>query len=499
MIKLANHPVLQMHIIQKIFQVYEEEKIMYCNFKSTQYLRDSFKGFADFDILVDHRAKTQSDGILTRFNCKKFDPIWIGKYPGVENWLAFDYETGEIYHVHLHYQIVTGKEYVNDYVMPWADLVLQSAIKDPEFKIYIANPNMEVLLLIIRILLKRKIINKQVKFNYFKARLTEGELKFFSEKMFSLDAAFNVQNFILNNGNIKSKDFKKLSGIIHRELKYSRRMKGFKALLLSLLFKYGLFQNKILRKVGTYNITKKVTSSGGKVIAFIGVDGSGKSTISKEINRWLSNAKVECKRVYLGSGDGPINLFASTVYALRLKIKKKTSSQKVIGSAKNESNISFFNNPIAVIKKYVQALAAYSLAIEKRKKIEKIHCYRLNGGFSVLDRYPQLQQSGINDGLKISGYNRNLNSKFIKSLEIREERLMQIVKTIHPDIVFRLNISAQVSMARKQEQSDFSYYSYKAEAIRQIQFNNSKLFEIDAEQKLEDVILSVKRIVWSSI
>lgn len=489
----------KMHIIKKIFKVYEEENIMYCSFKSNQYLNESFKGLSDFDILVDYRAKTHSDAILTRFNCKKFEPAWIGRYPGVENWLAFDNETGDIYHIHLHYQIIIGKELVNEYVLPWNDLVLQTAIKDLELELFIANPNLEILFLLTRITLKRKIEDTQVKFDYLKERVTESELKFFAEKVFPLNVAHYLQKFIFNNGTVKSKEFIKLSTIIRSELKYTRRMNVLKALILYLIFKCGSYQNKILNSIGAYNITKKVTASGGKIIAFIGVDGSGKSTISQEINSWLARGKVECKKIYMGSGDGAKNIFATIVSSLHSKIKRKTKSKNPIRSSKNDSKITFFNNPRGALKRYVQALVAFSIAKDKRKKLEKMHRYRLNGGFSVLDRYPQLQQSGINDGLKIKKFNRDFNSKFLKKMEAREEELMQIVNDIYPDLVFRLNISIEVCMARKSEHTDIDYFKHKTEAIKQIQFPNSKLFELNAEQSLDDVLLTVKRTIWNNI
>src|SRR5439155_17069655 len=52
---------------------------------------------------------------------------------------------------------------------------------------------------------------------------------------------------------------------------------------------------------------KRTLPHGGLIVAFLGVDGSGKSTATKEITRWLSR-KVDVVSIYFGSGDGPASL-----------------------------------------------------------------------------------------------------------------------------------------------------------------------------------------------
>src|SRR5690606_11391307 len=43
---------------------------------------------------------------------------------------------------------------------------------------------------------------------------------------------------------------------------------------------------------------------GGVIIAVLGADGSGKSTVTAELARWLG-AQLDTTRIYFGSGQGP--------------------------------------------------------------------------------------------------------------------------------------------------------------------------------------------------
>lgn len=507
-----------MHIINKIFDSFEEKGVRYCHFKSNQHLDESFDGIADFDILVDYKKSSICEKLLLENDCKRFEPEYIGSYPGVTNWIAFDPGTGKIFHLHLHYQLASGKSLVKEYVLPWRELIMETAFKSDEFKIFISNPNVEILLLVSRIIIKSGV-KKNIKatfnsfklsddmdreYKYLKNLINEKELKCLAEEMFTSSNAQLIVNIIMENSTINSSNFVKLRRIIRKELRNFKRINGFSAIVNSKILRIKDLKNKFFsRKLGQYYITKKVTPSGGKIIAFIGVDGCGKSTLSSEITSWL-NYKIEVKRFYMGEGDGQVTIFAAAikkVYSIVSKRGKKVNGNKIKGvNINNKKQISLTSNPKTFIKKYVHSLLIYSVVKNNKKKILKMHKYRLNGGFSILDRYPQLQHEGMNDGLKLGKYSAELKSNKIKKLAKKERKLMEITKIIYPDIVFRLNIRPEFSMARKpEEQTDYEAIKYKADACKTLLFPNSKLIEINAEEELKDVILTVKKKIWSEI
>jgi len=505
-----------MHIIKSICHKFEERNIKYCHFKSNQHLDESFNGDTDFDILIDHNKKTEVDIVLSQFDCKRFTPVGIGIYPGVEDWYAFDPVTGKMFHIHLHYQLATGKQYVKEYILPWNEIVLNNAVKDEKYNIYISHPNVEIILLITRMIVKSKLRDSikakiglynthsslQTEYEYLKNKIDIEDLNNYLSSMYSPKEAILLLE-IINNNIITSQNFKKLSKIVRKSFRDDKRMGSLKAFSLANFYKLFRIYRRIERKLGKFNMFRKATVSGGKIICFIGVDGSGKSTLTTEINRWLRKGKVENTKVYMGSGDGKKSLFPKIIGTMRKKQqKRKNMKTQSLGDNKpKKENISilFTKDPLKYIKNYIKALEMYSIAKSNRKKIIKMHAYRLNGGVSIVDRYPQLEQVGINDGLKLKEYADKLNSKILRRLAIREKNILQIVNDIYPDFVFRLNISAEVSLQRKpDENTDYDYFNKKAQLVKALKYSNSVLYDIDAEKDYDKVLLEIKKIIWNN-
>src|SRR5699024_388105 len=295
----------------------------------------------------------------------------------------------------------------------------------------------------------------QTEYEYLKNKIDIEDLNNYLSSMYSPKEAILLLE-IINNNIITSQNFKKLSKIVRKSFRDDKRMGSLKAFSLANFYKLFRIYRRIERKLGKFNMFRKATVSGGKIICFIGVDGSGKSTLTTEINRWLRKGKVENTKVYMGSGDGKKSLFPKIIGTMRKKQqKRKNMKTQSLGDNKpKKENISilFTKDPLKYIKNYIKALEMYSIAKSNRKKIIKMHAYRLNGGVSIVDRYPQLEQVGINDGLKLKEYADKLNSKILRRLAIREKNILQIVNDIYPDFVFRLNISAEVSLQRKPDE-----------------------------------------------
>ena len=500
-----------MNIIRKIFGTFEDTGIRYCHFKSNQHLDISFKGKSDFDILIDYRKKSESDRILLDYNCKKFEAFYFKQYPNVENWLAFDPETGCIYHLHIHFQIITGKSFVKDYMLPWGEQILNTALNHPTYGIKISDPNWEIITLLSRIVVKSNIneiiksylglysMNKNTRdeYGYLVERcnreiIVSNARLYFSEKTAYFMASLSERD------TINSTEFRKLSHKVRKELALYRRLSPLEASFLSMRMHAKSFFNRVKRKSGSKTTTKKITTSGGRIIAFVGVDGSGKSTLSEETAKWLKS-KIEAKRVYMGAGVGTRRLMAKIISKKENRISNSKTPSAISISQNSDKKLRFIDAPVTYLKKYFRALAAYKVEKINCKTIRQLLKYRINGGYAILDRFPQLQHEGANDGLKVVRYNEMLKSSYISKLTLKEAQMMNIFQTVQPDILFKLNISAQTSMKRKPEQKNIQFFQNKIDILNWIEFPKSIVINIDGECLLEEVLLEVKRQIWNQI
>ena len=77
-----------------------------------------------------------------------------------------------------------------------------------------------------------------------------------------------------------------------------------------------------------------------------------------------------------------------------------------------------------------------------------------------------------------------------------EAEKLSIVKTVKPDIIFRLNITAEESMRRKDDQTDITVVQGKIDDLRSITFQGARIVDIDAAQPYEQELLAIKKIIW---
>ena len=498
-----------MHIMKKLFDAFEKENIFYVHFKSNMNLDDSFAGRGDFDVLVDKEKITQVESIIISCNGRRHNPEYIGNYPGVDNWLIFDDESGVIYHLHLHYQLATGKALVKDYVIPWSKKIFATRVKDSVYGIYISNPNMELLLLSVRCILKSRFkdwVTSFVGVHKIHASLEKerqdllnkvdvNTVKEYASELFTENPEKFVS--IITGSKISNGGYRYMTKFVRRQMKNNRRMSGFAAQNAAVELRFSDLRNKFLsRKMGIKKITKKRSLSGGLIIAFVGVDGSGKSTMSDEMNKWLGR-KIECSRFYMGTGDGQTTLYASILKKIRGKVGGGSSSSSGSGKSKR---VYFRKSPFAYLKKLSMVTIIYDVEKNNNKKIRKMQRYRLNGGISLLDRYPQIESEGKNDGPKMKSYEDIIGpSAFLRSYQKKEAKQLAIVKEIKPDLVFRLNVTPESSMKRKGETVTEELREMivdKIDRLNEITFQGATIIDIDTEQPYEEEVLEIKRILW---
>ena len=74
-------------------------------------------------------------------------------YPSIFDFIGLDAESGRFLHLHVHYKMITGGSLLKEYHLPWESEVLSSTEK--MLGVRISSPEMECLLHIIRMAIKR--------------------------------------------------------------------------------------------------------------------------------------------------------------------------------------------------------------------------------------------------------------------------------------------------------------------------------------------------------
>lgn len=254
-----------------------------------------------------------------------------------------------------------------------------------------------------------------------------------------------------------------------------------------------------INKVINEYATASSFSFKGPLIALIGSDGSGKSTVTTDLEKWFSE-KIDCRRYYLGSGDhyNPVYKRVIKMMIRRFRLSRALNEQQMIKTGKSQVNQIQEN----ILKKglkscfcHVNAFYLYRISVHSLKQLKKSKGFSASGGICLFDRYPQNQFVGINDGPKIRKAYGRLNSSLINRLiQMEEENINRCVK-MSPDLVIKLIVSPEVAILRKPDHNILELEK-KTDIICKLDFENAAIHNIDANQKYEEELKVIKKLIW---
>jgi thymidylate kinase len=483
-------------LAKKTFEKFNIENIKYCHWKSNEHLEAGLNGKTDLDILVDKKDFVNINRILLVLGFKRTNTIDYLDYNSVEDFIGFDNETGEIIHIHLHYELILGKKFIKEYHLPFEKLVLDNRIFNKKNNIYIIDPNLEIILLIIRRAFKSSFFNKnknifpedeKKEYLWLLDKIDINDIKKFASILVNEYFAQLILEFINRE---KYTTFSKIKKIVNKEFKiyslYSNICSLFKYIINKSRAAKNYIKNKIFDMPVIY---RRGFKDGGIIVAFLGVDGAGKSTLIQEINKWIS-WKVDTQHIYFGSGDGKSSLLRLPlrfVAKLRSKLKGNVVSNSRKKDRKKKKNIFF---------RIMKVIWALTLALEKKKKLKKMWKARTKGMVVLTDRYPQTQFFGYNDGPLLRGWN-NSENRLKKVISDWEFNIYDLANKLKPDLVIKLKIPEEVAVERKKDTPLYMIRN-KIEVIENLNFaEDTKVKVVNTNRSVEESSLVIKNHIWS--
>lgn len=241
---------------------------------------------------------------------------------------------------------------------------------------------------------------------------------------------------------------------------------------------------------------KMVPQSGGAVIAFVGPEATGKSTLLREISNWLGE-HFEVERIHAGKPKPTVLSMLPNVLlpALRrlLPTYRSGSIEAVYISKERQEKPPTVYPLIFAIRSVLLGYDRWSLLK---------HAYRqASSGVIVLsDRYPSLCP-GAPDSPQLSHLPVVPNRYPIRRMLARVER--RLYREIPPpDIVLSLRVPLEVAILRnktrgKREPEDFVRLRHSQSSA--LEFGEAPVFEINSNQPLDATVLAAKRAIWKAM
>ena len=501
-------PSTPLSVLVRLARRLHEEDVLYCHWKDNDTLAASLRGVVDVDLLVDAAAVPVLTRLLGELGFKPFVPSPWFAYPAIGHFLALDRQTARLTHVHVYYRLITGEGHLKGYHLPWEDAVLASRKLDADHGIYTVDPNVEMVLFLVRSALKLRTYERICRSRAapcFRGRVLT---KFrWLQTRTAAPRVVEVGREVLGDA----------AGVVLSELLEERpSMRGLLAFRRSVVAalhphrRYGpvdaawhrwlkeccsVWRTSNLRRLVPPAPLRLIPATGGRLIAVVGPDGSGKSTLVKEIVAWLSQ-HVDVLPIYFGSGDGPVSPIR---WPLRLAGRwwNRRKAEARSRSVPRRSDGDMPDPPPAWMR-IARALWALVLRAEKVQRLRRAWRAHERGMIVVCDRFPQNQMMGCMDGPLLSEW-RESRSRIVRALARWERAPYDWAEAHPPDLVIRLDVAPEVASQRKPDM-DLAEIRKRDRISRLLRYQpQTWVVPVDASVALEEVVRRVKALVWDAI
>lgn len=496
-----------LNLIVQLCQALAAEGIAYCHWKSNNALDRSASGDNDLDLLVSRADMLRFTGILCRLGFKQAKAPAEKQMPGVLDYFGYDEAADKLIHVHAHYQLILGHDMSKNYRLPIERAYLQSAIQGDLFKI--PAPEFEFIVFVIRMVLKHStweaILGREGTLNtterqelaYLEARINQDcvddilnqHLPYIGVELFNnciqaLQPACSTWTRVKTGHQLQTK----LQANARRALPINTSLKLWRRAALAI-------RRRIFKTSSKYHL-----ESGGAMIAILGGDGAGKSTVVDALYTWLSK-NFETTRVHMGK---PAWSWTTRIVRGILKIGQLLGLYPVESTFRETLNQKSLVSP-----GYPWLLREACRARDRYLTYVKARRFAANGGLVILDRFP-IPQIRLMDGPLADRFVSQLMdgphadrfmsphraSRLVKVLVNLEESYYH--QFVSPELLIVLRVNPEIAVQRKTGEDATSVRERSTE-IWKLSWEHTGAHIIDGSKSKTDVLTEVKALMWSEL
>lgn len=487
--------------LQQLIEKLSTNGIRYCHWKSNSALSQVLAGQTDVDFLV-HRKNGDSFRLI--MSQLEFRPTGIqgdAPFPAVEHYFALDQETGILIHVHAYYRVITGESLSKNLHLPLEEMLLQNVREEDSIQVPVKSA--ELVIFTIRMMLKHtslvelfmlardwKGVRREVEW-LFKAQPKDETIRFVADWLPSVDIRLFSECI----------DALKTPASLPRRISLGLQLRS----QLSIYARNSRIQSWLsgiqkfsLMAYGRLMRSKRgmILQSGGCVIAFVGPEATGKSTLLTATKRWLGEHFV-VKQIHAGKPKStPLTMLPNVLLPLLRSALPKYRPSKIqtrhapTGQSQKSSEV----YPL------ISAIRSVFLAYDRRALLSRVFAQAANGSIVLCDRYPSMSK-GAPDGPQLQQFVIDSKRYPIQSWLARtEKRLYQEIPA--PDMVISLYVPIEVALLRnknrgKEEPED--YVRYRHSLASNLEYGNAPVYKINTDQTLDTTVLEVKKNIWSNL
>ncbi len=487
--------------LQQLIEKLSANEIRYCHWKSNSALSQVLTGETDVDFLI---RRNDCDSFRLVMNELKFRPAGIQgdvPFPAVEHYFAMDEETGIFVHVHAYYRVITGESLSKNLHLPIEEMLLQNLRQEASIPVPVKSA--ELVVFTIRMMLKHTSVVELLMLSrdwngvrreiewLMEANPTDETLKLVETWLPSVDTRLFSECI----------DALKQSSPLVRRICLGLQLRSQLSIYarnsriqawLSGIQKFSLMAYGRL----THSKRGMILQSGGAVIAFVGPEATGKSTLLSATRCWLGEHFV-IEQIHSGKPKSTLLTMLPNVFLPLLRNSLPTYRPSKINTRQASAEK---NQKSAQVYPLISAIRSVFLAYDRRVLLNQAFARAANGNIVLCDRYPSMSK-GAPDGPQLQQFVIDPKRYPIQAwLAGVEKRLYQEIPA--PDMVISLHVPVEVALLRnknrgKEEPED--YVRFRHSLASNLEYRNAPVNKINTDQPLDTTVLEVKKNIWRNL
>jgi thymidylate kinase len=466
-------------------------EVRYCHWKSTTALDRSAQGENDLDLLVDRSDVQTFVQILHRLGFKEaIGPSWT-RIPGIVNYYGLDPTTARLVHVHAHYRMVVGDDMTKNYHLPIERPYLASTVQGPLFRV--PAPEFELAVLVIRLMLKHAAWDSPLN---LQAKLSVGERAELDDLTRRADP-IGVREVVAEHLPFVGVElFDRSLQVLGRDAPPWRRFatgwrmqrtlaaQSRRPMLWDAILK---LSRRVVRK-GRRRVLRQTghrLEAGGAIVAVVGGDGSGKSTMVEALRAWLA---PHLSTVKLHLGKPPLSV---STMAVRIVFWMR----KLLGLPRIQASPDGTVQPPTRTARLAWLLRHTSIARDRRRVYLRARRAAARGDVVLCDRYP-LPGMLITDGPRNAGQPSSGRGWLGRSLARRQGRYYEDIR--RPDILIVLRVDPELA-ARRRSDGDGELVRARSDEVARVDWSGTGALVVDTGRSMDEVLAEVTSFIWSRL
>lgn len=485
-----------------LFERLDARNVRYCHWKSNWVLAETLAAETDIDLLVKREDAQVFRSIIEGLGFRPAIEAGVPPFPSVEHHLALDEAEGAIVHVHAYYRVISGESLTKNYRLPLEEMLLANVTragpvnvpqKGAELVIFVLRMSLKHATLAELALLLRGWDDVRLEASWLATDEARDEAReLLAAWLPSFDADLFDQALASLLGPAALWRRVVLGRRVRRELRQFARRGRLRAWAAGV---HAFTGRAIYRARGT---RKGLTlGEGGAVIAFVGAEATGKSTVLAEMERWLGRY-LTIQRVHAGKPPStPLTFLPNLLLPLLRSMLPHQRSTRVAErrhSAEAPSSASS-NGDFPLLF----GLRSVLLAHDRKVLLTRAFASAVNGSIVLCDRYPSAG-SGAPDGAQLGSPGASHQGRLRRWLARRESRLYRMI--VPPDLAIYLSAPLETTLERNRNREKVEpeeYVRLRHERSSNLRFEGVPVRRVATDRPLDEVLAEIRRVVWEAL